>query len=33
LTPGDESSEGEGEGTLDDEEKRLTELLGADAPV
>ncbi|KAI1126234.1 hypothetical protein F5Y10DRAFT_216320 [Nemania abortiva] len=31
LTPGDESSEGEG--GLDDEEKRLTELLGADAPV
>ncbi|KAI0543180.1 hypothetical protein GGR58DRAFT_496642 [Xylaria digitata] len=31
LTPGDESSEGEG--TLDDEEKRLSDLLGADAPV
>jgi len=31
LTPGEESSDGEG--TLDDEEKRLTELLGADAPV
>ncbi|KAJ2982324.1 hypothetical protein NUW58_g6465 [Xylaria curta] len=31
LTPGDESSEGEG--ALDDEEKRLSELLGADAPV
>ncbi|KAI1182659.1 hypothetical protein F5B17DRAFT_176443 [Nemania serpens] len=31
LTPGDESSEGEG--GLDDEEKRLSELLGADAPV
>ncbi|KAI0798957.1 hypothetical protein GGR55DRAFT_525341 [Xylaria sp. FL0064] len=31
LTPGDESSEGEG--GLDDEEKRLSDLLGADAPV
>ncbi len=31
LTPGDESSEGEV--TLDDEEKRLSDLLGADAPV
>ncbi|KAI8945659.1 hypothetical protein F4801DRAFT_114674 [Xylaria longipes] len=31
LTPGDESSEGEG--VLDDEEKRLSELLGVDAPV
>ncbi|KAI2624745.1 hypothetical protein GGS21DRAFT_493753 [Xylaria nigripes] len=31
LTPGDESSEGEA--MLDDEEKRLSELLGADAPV
>ncbi|KAI0404441.1 hypothetical protein F4802DRAFT_228966 [Xylaria palmicola] len=31
LTPGEESSEGEG--ALDDEEKRLSELLGADAPV
>ncbi|KAJ8120792.1 hypothetical protein ONZ43_g2593 [Nemania bipapillata] len=31
LTPGDESSEGEG--GLEDEEKRLTELLGADVPV
>ncbi|KAI0547672.1 hypothetical protein F4679DRAFT_359327 [Xylaria curta] len=31
LTPGDESSEGEG--ALDDEEKRLSELLGGDAPV
>ncbi|KAI1821932.1 hypothetical protein F4861DRAFT_425858 [Xylaria intraflava] len=31
LTPGDESSEGEE--MLDDEEKRLSELLGADAPV
>ncbi|KAI8633468.1 hypothetical protein F5Y19DRAFT_302127 [Xylariaceae sp. FL1651] len=31
LTPGDESSDGEA--ALDDEEKRLTELLGADAPV
>ncbi|TGJ87440.1 hypothetical protein E0Z10_g1310 [Xylaria hypoxylon] len=31
LTPGDESSEGEG--ALDDEEKRLSDLLGADVPV
>ncbi|GAP82921.1 putative nuclear fragile x mental retardation-interacting protein 1 protein [Rosellinia necatrix] len=31
LTPGDESSEAEG--ALDDEEKRLSELLGGDAPV
>ncbi|KAI1809624.1 hypothetical protein GGS20DRAFT_272147 [Poronia punctata] len=31
LTPGDESSDGEA--ALDEEEKRLTELLGADAPV
>ncbi|KAI0970109.1 hypothetical protein F4678DRAFT_462909 [Xylaria arbuscula] len=31
LTPGDESSEGEG--VLDDEEKRLSDLLGADVPV
>ncbi|KAI0197620.1 hypothetical protein F4808DRAFT_294789 [Astrocystis sublimbata] len=31
LTPGDESSEGEG--APEDEEKRLVETLGADAPV
>ncbi|KAJ3565557.1 hypothetical protein NPX13_g7462 [Xylaria arbuscula] len=31
LTPGDDSSEGEG--AQDDEEKRLSDMLGADAPV
>ncbi|KAI0144653.1 hypothetical protein GGR57DRAFT_323559 [Xylariaceae sp. FL1272] len=31
LTPGDESSDGEA--AIDDEEKRLADLLGADAPV